>query len=339
MHEKITKFLRAVISAVSKNEVSNYIIENFWFHVDLVWIISSMNTDHIKTGNFPNIRLVAFHHLEVNLDVTVTVFGSHDVHTFNDFEHVCHLFTLRSNHVNHTLGTICFVLLLLCSQVMLSTGLAWKPWRKMVWFKFWFLGMIGSGYTTDLLKSIVETLQLCWGAFGLGHGRWAFGREIQLISPQGQYFFFHGCDLSYQLGKNWCKMIQTVYASILLLVRGIVAKCQTTSCFWKTGLGLRLIWEFRCWTVESLLISKYYIFFRDIIEQPDTKVINKLPKPSATRSDVDVAVIDDYTVIFQVPKTFFFILVKDGKGTNKIIFSKFHLQSGLQWCCRGCGCC
>ncbi|CAE7865301.1 RAB23 [Symbiodinium microadriaticum] len=29
------------------------------------------------------------------------------------------------------------------------------------------------------------------------------------------------------------------------------------------------------------------------------KVINKLPKPSATRSDVDVAVIDDYTVIFQ----------------------------------------
>ena len=31
------------------------------------------------------------------------------------------------------------------------------------------------------------------------------------------------------------------------------------------------------------------------------KVINKLPKPSATRSDVDVAVIDDYTVIFQVP--------------------------------------
>ena len=30
------------------------------------------------------------------------------------------------------------------------------------------------------------------------------------------------------------------------------------------------------------------------------EVINKLPKPSATRSDVDVAVIDDYTVIFQV---------------------------------------
>ena len=29
------------------------------------------------------------------------------------------------------------------------------------------------------------------------------------------------------------------------------------------------------------------------------EVINKLPKPSATRSDVDVAVIDDYTVIFQ----------------------------------------
>lgn len=33
----------------------------------------------------------------------------------------------------------------------------------------------------------------------------------------------------------------------------------------------------------------------------DVKVINKLPKPSATRSDVDVAVIDDFTVIFQVP--------------------------------------
>ncbi|CAJ1407414.1 unnamed protein product [Effrenium voratum] len=31
----------------------------------------------------------------------------------------------------------------------------------------------------------------------------------------------------------------------------------------------------------------------------EKRVINKLPKPSATRSDVDVAVIDDYTVIFQ----------------------------------------
>ena len=34
---------------------------------------------------------------------------------------------------------------------------------------------------------------------------------------------------------------------------------------------------------------------------PMLEVINKLPKPSATRSDVDVAVIDDYTVIFQAP--------------------------------------
>eukprot|EP00933_Yihiella_yeosuensis_P033115 TRINITY_DN26812_c0_g1_i1.p1 TRINITY_DN26812_c0_g1~~TRINITY_DN26812_c0_g1_i1.p1 ORF type:complete len:196 (-),score=54.16 TRINITY_DN26812_c0_g1_i1:136-723(-) len=31
----------------------------------------------------------------------------------------------------------------------------------------------------------------------------------------------------------------------------------------------------------------------------EKRVINKLPKPSAARSDVDVAVIDDYTVIFQ----------------------------------------
>jgi len=28
-------------------------------------------------------------------------------------------------------------------------------------------------------------------------------------------------------------------------------------------------------------------------------VINKLPKPSSTRSDVDVAIIDDYTVLYQ----------------------------------------
>ena len=40
---------------------------------------------------------------------------------------------------------------------------------------------------------------------------------------------------------------------------------------------------------------------RDVILLCDVKVINKLPKPSATRSDVDVAVIDDFTVIFQVP--------------------------------------
>mmetsp|Transcript_1189 Transcript_1189/g.2410 ORF Transcript_1189/g.2410 Transcript_1189/m.2410 type:complete len:195 (+) Transcript_1189:90-674(+) len=31
----------------------------------------------------------------------------------------------------------------------------------------------------------------------------------------------------------------------------------------------------------------------------EKRVINKMPKPSATRTDVDVAVIDDYTVIFQ----------------------------------------
>ena len=49
----------------------------------------------------------------------------------------------------------------------------------------------------------------------------------------------------------------------------------------------------------------------DAVNQP-AKVINKLPKPSATRSDVDVAVIDDYTVIFQVPPIFFF-----GKLTTK----------------------
>jgi len=31
----------------------------------------------------------------------------------------------------------------------------------------------------------------------------------------------------------------------------------------------------------------------------EKRVINKLPKPSASRSEVDVAVIDDYTIIFQ----------------------------------------
>lgn len=51
--------------------------------------------------------------------------------------------------------------------------------------------------------------------------------------------------------QNWFKVIQTVIASILFLVRGTVAKCQTTSCFWKTGLHLRC-----CWTVESLGICK-----------------------------------------------------------------------------------
>nr|ABV22240.1 nonclathrin coat protein-like [Karlodinium veneficum] len=31
----------------------------------------------------------------------------------------------------------------------------------------------------------------------------------------------------------------------------------------------------------------------------EKRLINKLPKPTATRSDVDVAVVDDYTVLFQ----------------------------------------
>jgi hypothetical protein len=53
---------------------------------------------------------------------------------------------------------------------------------------------------------------------------------------------------------------------------------------------------------ESASVAQH--FFCNMFKQPDTKVINKLPKPSATRSDVDVAVIDDYTVIFQVPKRF-----------------------------------
>ena len=290
-------------------EKQRYLIGYFRSHFHFVWNTLSMNTDHIKTGNFPIIRPLALHDLEVNLDVTV--FGCRDMRRFNTFEHVCHLLTSHSNHANYTLGTVCFVLLRSCSQVI-STGLVWKPWRKMVWSKFWFLGMIGcqwhpwfhSGCTKDLLKSSVEPPKCAEALLVLDTDGGRLAVKYNSLARKDSIFCHFFPRLSFvmrtaknKIGSKWFKLLLLVFCS---WYEELWPSVKQQVAFEKRVFTSDAVEPLNLW--ESASVAQH--FFCNMFKQPDTKVINKLPKPSATRSDVDVAVIDDYTVIFQVPKRF-----------------------------------
>ncbi|CAE8607042.1 unnamed protein product [Polarella glacialis] len=70
----------------------------------------------------------------------------------------------------------------------------------------------------------------------------------------------------------------------------------------------------------------------------EKRVINKLPKPSATRSDVDVAVIDDYTVIFQACNDVVVCAVAAFSENELVVMQLVEgIYNSMSSCCQGGG--
>lgn len=155
-----------------------------------------MNTDHIKTGNFPIIRPLALHDLEVNLDVTV--FGCRDMRrSFVDFAfESCQLY-LRDS-------LFCVVTFLLTSDIdgfgleaMAEDGLVqilvpWHDWLSMASMvpQWMYQRPFEVQCGTPKCAEALLVLDTDGGRLAVKYN--SLARKDSIFC----YFFFHGCHLS-----------------------------------------------------------------------------------------------------------------------------------------------